>query len=102
MRRIEMKTCRECKAMYRWESSGIIMTLQDHMDMGLCERCRTKMKLKKLGKMLGAGKKLKGSVCNVPVNLLGKIEKYVISTFVVACDMDVDMPHTISLVGEER
>lgn len=36
MRRIEMKTCRECKAMYQWESSGIIMTLQDHMDMGLC------------------------------------------------------------------
>ena len=52
--------------------------------------------------MLGSGKKLEGSVCNVPVNLLGKIEKYVNSTFVVACDMDDDMPHTISLVGDER
>lgn len=57
MRRIEMKICRECKTMYRWESGGIIMTPQDYMDMGLCERCRTKMKLKTLGKMLGAGKK---------------------------------------------
>ena len=57
MRRIDMKICRECKTMYRWESGGIIMTPQVHMDMGLCERCRTKMKLKTLGKMLGAGKK---------------------------------------------
>ena len=57
MRRIEMKICRECKTMYRWESGGIVMTPRDHMDMGLCERCRTKMKLKTLGKMLGAGKK---------------------------------------------
>ena len=57
MRRIEMKICRECKTIYRWESGGIIMTPQDHMDMGLCERCRTKIKLKTLGKMLGAGKK---------------------------------------------
>lgn len=57
MRRIEMKICRECKTIYRWKSGGIIMTPQDHMDMGLCERCRTKIKLKTLGKMLGAGKK---------------------------------------------
>ena len=53
MRRIEMKICRECKIMYRWESGGIIMTPQDHMDMGLCEKCRTKAKLKPLGKILG-------------------------------------------------
>ena len=43
-----------------------------------------------------------GSVCNVPVNILGKIEEYVNSAFVVACDMDDDMPHTRALVGEER
>ena len=57
MRSIEMKICRECKTMYRWESGGIIMTPQDHMDMGLCEKCRTEMKLKILRKILGAGKK---------------------------------------------
>lgn len=39
--------------MYPWESGGIIMIPQDHMDMGLCEKCRTKVKLKMLGKILG-------------------------------------------------
>lgn len=57
MRRIEMKICCECKTVYRWESGGIIMTPQDHMDMGLCEKCRTKAKLKVMGKILGSGKR---------------------------------------------
>ena len=42
MRRIEIKICRKCKAPYRWERGGIIMTPQDYMDMGLCEKCRPK------------------------------------------------------------
>lgn len=53
MRRIEMKICRKCKTMYRWESGGIVMIPQEHMDTGLCEKCRTKLKLKTLGKVLG-------------------------------------------------
>ena len=57
MRRIEIKICRECKTMYHWERGGISMTPQDHMDMGLCEKCRTKLKLKTLGKILSGGKK---------------------------------------------
>ena len=57
MRRIEMKICRECKTMYRWESGGIIMTPQDHMDMGLCEKCRTKAKLRTIGRIFGGTKR---------------------------------------------
>ena len=50
MRRIEMKICRECGIMYRWESGGIIMTYQDYADMGLCEKCRRKRRKKTLRK----------------------------------------------------
>ena len=57
MCRIEMKICRECKTMYRWESGGIIMTSQDHMDMGLCEKCRTKARLRTIGRILGGTKR---------------------------------------------
>lgn len=53
MRKIEYKVCRKCKKMYRWESGGIIMTPQDHMDMGLCKKCRTKEAVDILGKILG-------------------------------------------------
>lgn len=42
MGRIEMKICRECKTMYRRENGSIIMTPQDHVDMGVCEKCRRK------------------------------------------------------------
>ena len=57
MRKIEYKICRKCKKMYRWESGGIIMTPQDHMDMGLCEICRTKMAVKTLGDLFKHKKK---------------------------------------------
>ncbi len=51
MRRVEYKICRKCKKMYRWESGGIIMTPQDYIDMGLCERCRAKMVFQTIGKI---------------------------------------------------
>ncbi len=56
MRRMEMKICRECKNIYRWESGGLIMTPQDYVDMGLCEKCRMKLKLRAIGRVL-MGKK---------------------------------------------
>lgn len=52
MKKIEYKVCRKCKKMYRWESGGIIMTPQDHMDNGLCEICRTKETIKFIGSIL--------------------------------------------------
>lgn len=52
MQRIEMKICRECNTMYRWESGGIIMMPQDHIDMGLCEKCRRKKAAKTIGRIL--------------------------------------------------
>jgi len=57
MRRVEYKICRKCKKTYRWESGGIIMTPQDHMDMGLCEVCRTKEAIGILGKIIGKSHK---------------------------------------------
>ena len=52
MRKIEYKICRKCKKLYRWESGGIVMTSQDHMDMGLCEICRTKETIGIFGKII--------------------------------------------------
>ena len=49
MRKVEFKVCRKCNKMYRWESGGIVMTPRDHMDMGLCERCRAKMVFNTIG-----------------------------------------------------
>lgn len=57
MRKVEFKVCRKCKRMYRWESGGIIMTPQDHIDMGLCELCKTKMRIKSIGDLFKDKKK---------------------------------------------
>ena len=42
-----------------------------------------------------------GSAYNIPVYLLGEIEKHIEKTFVVAWDMDGDMPHPRAIIGEE-
>ena len=57
MRRVEFKVCRECKGIYRWESGGIIATPQDHMDFGLCKKCRIKQTMKDIVKILGGKKR---------------------------------------------
>ena len=53
MRRVEFKVCRECKELYRWESGGIIAAPQDHMDLGLCEKCRNKKAINSIKKIFG-------------------------------------------------
>ena len=57
MRRVEFKMCRECKEIYRWESGGIIVTPQDHVDLGLCKKCRTKQTMKAIARILGGKKR---------------------------------------------
>lgn len=57
MRRVEFKMCRECKEIYRWESGGIIATPQDHVDLGLCKKCRTKQTMKAIARILGGKKR---------------------------------------------
>ena len=49
MRKFEMKICKDCKTLYRCDYGGIVMGPQDHIDMGYCEKCRTKYKNKGLG-----------------------------------------------------
>ena len=41
-----------------------------------------------------------GNAYNMPMYLLGEIEGYVDSSFVVAWDMDQDVPHPRAFVGE--
>lgn len=43
-----------------------------------------------------------GSAYNMPVYLLEEIEEHVDSVFVIAWDMDGDMPHPRALVGKEE
>lgn len=49
LRRNEMKVCKKCKTLYRWDRGGVVMTPQDYMDKGLCEKCRKKQRIKILG-----------------------------------------------------
>lgn len=57
MRRTEMKICRECKNVYLGKCDGIVRAPRDYMDMGLCEKCKAKLKLKTLGMIVGGGRK---------------------------------------------
>jgi len=47
MRHIELKVCRKCKGLYKWEYGGIVMTPKDHSDRGLCPKCRAISIIKK-------------------------------------------------------